>query len=121
VIAAAKSSPDPRLLELPANMPWQRAVFEAELPVLYAIYRDQDGLWRLDCMPPEPGAFKQRLALPKAWAGLRDDDLREATGVEDAVFAHRARFTAGARSREGILALARLALRRDRKRPKAKA
>jgi uncharacterized UPF0160 family protein len=114
VLEAARAAPDPRLVELPASMPWQGAVFEAGLPVLFAVYRDRDGLWRLDCMPPEPGAFAQRLPLPASWAGLRDADLRAATGVRDAVFAHRARFTVGARTREGILALARLALAEDR-------
>ena len=55
-------------------------------------------------------AFAQRRPLPRRWAGLRDADLQAETGIADAVFAHRARFTAGARSREGILEMARLAL-----------
>lgn len=110
VLAAATESADPRILELPANMPWQGAVFAAGLPVLYALYRDRGGLWRIDCMPTEPGAFQQRHPLPAGWAGLRDEALQRASGVPDAVFVHPARFTGGARSLDGARAMARLAL-----------
>ncbi|MEK7088001.1 MAG: MYG1 family protein, partial [Patescibacteria group bacterium] len=41
---------------------------------------------------------------------LRDAKLAEVTGVPDAVFAHRNRFMAVARSKEGAIALAKLAL-----------
>ncbi len=110
VLEAAARSPDPRLIELPGNMPWERAVFEAGLPALLVVYPDKAGRWRLDCVRPEPGAFAQRLPLPAPWAGLRDAELEEATGVDGALFVHHARFTAGARTRAAVLELARLAL-----------
>jgi len=48
--------------------------------------------------------------LPSAWAGLRDAELQKVSGVEDAVFCHRALFTAVARSKEGAIKLAQIAL-----------
>ena len=49
--------------------------------------------------------------LPEAWAGLSGDELREVTGVPDAVFCHKGRFIAVAESGEGALDLADAALR----------
>ena len=54
--------------------------------------------------------FDNRRDLPVEWAGLSGADLAEATGVDDAVFCHPARFYASARTREGITALGRRAL-----------
>ena len=51
-----------------------------------------------------------RRDLPEGWAGLRDKELARVTGVSDAVFAHRNRFMAVAKSKEGAIALAKLAL-----------
>lgn len=110
VIAAAEAAEDPRLIELPASMPWEEVAFERNLPVLFVVYPDRKGRWRIDCMRPEPGSFAQRLPLPEAWAGLSGPDLQHVSGIPDATFVHPARFTGGAASRDGILAMAREAL-----------
>lgn len=103
-------SGDPRILILPKGMPWQNAVHQADLPVLYVIYPDKGTGYMVNCVPPEPGSYGQKLPLPEEWAGLRDQELAEVSGVPDAVFAHSARFVGGARSLEGTLSLARHAL-----------
>lgn len=110
VIEAAEAAEDPRLIELPGPMPWEEVAFERGLPVLFVVYPDRKGRWRIDCMRPEPGSFAQRLPLPEAWAGLSGPDLQRVSGIPDAGFVHPARFTGGASSREGILAMARAAL-----------
>lgn len=56
------------------------------------------------------GSFEMRLALPESWAGARDKELQEVTGVSDAVFCHTRRFIAGAGSLKGAKQLADLAL-----------
>ncbi len=75
---------------------------------LFVIYPKTDG-WALQAVPKALGAFANRKNLPAEWAGHSGEDLAAVTGVADAVFAHTAGFYASARSREGILALARLA------------
>ena len=60
-----------------------------------------------------PHQFKNRKDLPAEWAGLRDAELARVTGVADAVFCHRNRFMAVARTKEGAVALAKLALKTD--------
>lgn len=111
VLEAHSRSADPRVLELERGMPWQGPAHDADLPVLFAVYPDKGGAaWMVGCMPPEPGSFAQKLPLPEAWAGLRDTELARVSGVPDAVFCHLKRFVGAARSREGALAMARLAL-----------
>ncbi|MEI8338008.1 MAG: MYG1 family protein [bacterium] len=57
-----------------------------------------------------PFSFESRKNLPKAWAGKSDEELQKITGVKDAVFCHNARFIANAKSKEGALTLAKIAL-----------
>jgi len=110
VLAAHARSADPRLLELDRKLPWEGPVHAHGLPVLYAVYPVPNGNWMVDAMPTEPGAFEQRLPLPAAWAGLRDGQLAEVSGVPDAVFVHARRFVGAARSRQGAMELARRAI-----------
>ena len=100
---------DPRLIELDRDLPWHRAVVTGAPEALFVIY-PKTSAWGLRAVPRELGDFANRRDLPAAWAGLSGAGLVAATGVGDAVFCHSARFMAVAGSREGITALARLAL-----------
>ena len=99
-----------RVLRLERFVPWQETVLNLELDVLFAVYPDQTGTWMVNCCPPEVGSFDKKLPLPEAWAGKRDEELATLTGVADAVFCHPGRFICGAKSKEGALKLAELAL-----------
>jgi uncharacterized UPF0160 family protein len=110
VLAAHQAGGDPRLLILDTGMPWKNAVFTHELPVLFTVSPASNGNWMVDTMPPEPGSFEQRLALPETWAGLQAEELAKETGVADAVFVHVRRFVGAAKSRAGAVELARKAL-----------
>ena len=110
VRAALARAEDPRILELDRGMPW-RGVVLAEAPdVLFVVAPRTRGDWSLQAVPAGDHGFANRLALPAAWAGLEGEPLQQVTGVEDAVFCHGARFMAVAGSRDGVLALAGLAL-----------
>jgi uncharacterized UPF0160 family protein len=109
VLDAIARAKDPRVIELDRNMPWREAVVSGAPEALYVIYPKSDG-WGLQAVPTAPGSFENRQSLPSAWGGLRSEELAAATGVGDAVFAHVAGFYAAAGSREGITALAQLAM-----------
>ncbi|WP_298222271.1 MYG1 family protein [Acidocella sp.] len=110
VLAAHEASGDKRLLVLESGMPWKNVVFSYDLPVLFTVSPASNGNWMVDTVPPEPGSFAQRLSLPERWAGLQGAELAAASGVEDAVFVHVRRFVGGAKTREGAIAMAHLAL-----------
>lgn len=93
------------------GMPWTRVVVEEMPEVLLVLYPDSDGQqYQLKTVPVEAGSFQARMDLPQAWAGLREQELAAVTGVPDSVFCHLKCFIAGARSFEGALRLAELAL-----------
>ncbi len=56
------------------------------------------------------GFVAARLGLPERWAGLRDAELAAVSGVADSVFCHLNLFIGGARSFEGAVQMAALAL-----------
>ena len=33
--------------------------------ILYVIYTDQSGMWRIQCVPVRPDSFENRLGLPE--------------------------------------------------------
>jgi uncharacterized UPF0160 family protein len=110
VLAAHAAGADPRILVLDRGMPWKTAAFSHDLPVIFTVSPAANGNWMIDTMPPEPGSFAQRLPLPESWAGLEGAELAAASGVADAVFVHVRRFVGAAASRDGAIAMARLAL-----------
>ena len=107
---AAAQATDPRIIILDSRMPWEDAIFDLHLDQALFVVRPAGDAWTCSAVPPDRGSFAQRRPLPDAWGGLRDEALAALTGVEDATFCHPARFVCGARSREGVVALAKLAV-----------
>lgn len=103
---------DGRVLVLDrARLPYDEYVVNHMPRVLFAVYPESRGeQHQVRVIPQVIGQFKARADLPAAWAGLRDKELAATTGVADAVFCHNGRFIAGASSKEGALALAKLAI-----------
>lgn len=113
VLAALAQRQDPRLLVLEQTIPWQLTVHEEQAGVLLCVLPSSGG-WSVRCVSAFC-TFDSLHPLPAAWAGLKGAELREVTGVSDAEFCHRARFLAGALSKEGALRLAALALEGERR------
>lgn len=92
-------------------LPWA-AVVRNEMPkILFVIsYSLAEQRYMIHTIPATTETFEARKDLPAAWAGLQGQELAGVTGVPDAVFCHNNLFIAAAKSFEGILAMARLAL-----------
>ncbi len=112
VLAAARRAPDRRIVVLDRKLPWEKAVYEGGLDeLLFVIYPNEDQTaWYCRTVPPEPGSFGQRLALPEPWRGLQDEAFSKAAGIPDGVFCHPAGFIGGARSLGSCVRLAELAI-----------
>jgi len=113
VAEAARAAAHPAILVLDQRVPWEDALFELGLTKVLYVVRPAGRDWTCSAVPPERGSFAQRRPLPDAWAGLRDEALATVSRVADATFCHPARFVCGARSRDGAIALARLATESD--------
>jgi len=107
VIEAYNKAKDKRIIVMDKKYPWESILSRYEEP-LYAIYPNVS--WRVKAVRDDFGSFENRKDLPESWAGKSDEELAEITGVSDAVFCHRARFLAGAKSKEGAIKLAQIAL-----------
>lgn len=77
---------------------------------LYIVRPDKDrGAWRIKAIRKSKHGFANRKDLPKSWAGLIEKELQEVSGVPDAMFCHRALFTASVLSKEGAIKMAEIA------------
>ncbi len=76
-------------------MPWMDIFFEMEgekHPALFVIM-PSGSHWKLRGIPPNSrDRMKVRCPLPEAWAGLMDDELKQASGIQGAIFCHKGRF-----------------------------
>jgi len=103
------------IMELPAGgVPWKEHLFALEqqhdCQLLFVIYTDQSGNWRVQTVPPHKASFEMRVPLKKAWRGLRDQQLSKEADIEGCVFVHANGFIGGATSREAVLKMARQSL-----------
>jgi uncharacterized UPF0160 family protein len=110
VAKAIDNAEDPRVIVLEKYTPWKKTVHALSEAALFMVYPSQTGQWRLQTVPVEPGSFENKKSLPKPWAGLSDAELKEATGLDDAMFCHNGLFIAGAESYESTMKMAAMAL-----------
>ncbi len=109
VAAIYENTPDKRVMIFDQDYPSDLSV--EDLPeTFYIVYPRSDVNWGARSVRQGPHTFKNRKDLPAAWGGLRNEDMAKASGVPDAIFCHRALFMAVARSKEGAIKLAQLAL-----------
>lgn len=66
--------------------------------------------WHATTLVDDINSFEARIQFPTAWAGLRDQELRQVTGAPTALFCHNARFLVVTESKDDILYLAEAAL-----------
>jgi len=110
VAKAIDDAEDPRVIVLEKYTPWKTTVHTLSKEALYVIYPSGSGQWRIQTVPVELGSFEDRKSLPKPWAGLSDEALKDVTGIADAMFCHNGLFIAGAESFESTMKMASIAL-----------
>lgn len=110
VAKAIETAEDPRVIVLEQYTPWKRTVHALSKEALYIVYPSDTGQWRIQAVPVELGSFEDRKPLPKAWAGLSGQELKDVTGLDDAMFCHNGLFIAGAESFESTIKMAEMAL-----------
>ena len=101
-----------RILVLEKTVPWRDTVLELDTneDILYVVYQDVTGLWCVQTAPKEANSFANRKDLPKTWGGLNNDELSHHTGIDNCTFCHPALFICGNKTREGAIAMAKMAV-----------
>ncbi len=100
---------DKRIIVVEGSVPVEE-YFSSYPEPLFIVYQYSDGDWAARAVRQAPRLFESRKLFPESWAGKRDKELAEITGAPDAVFCHNKRFMVIAKSKEGALKLANIAL-----------
>ncbi|KAJ3118328.1 hypothetical protein HDU96_002485 [Phlyctochytrium bullatum] len=106
--------PSGRIILFDSFCPWKEHLFQIERElslkdderIFYAIYPDESGKWRVQCVPEHSDSFVSRKPLPEAWRGVRDDALSKVTGIPGCVFVHASGFIGGNQTKDGALKMA---------------
>ncbi len=96
------------ILLLDQHCPWHQALLEIDVTeeVLFVIYKDPRKGYLIQSVPINGNTFESRKDLPLDWAGKSSEELNEILDIKDAIFAHPARFIAGAKSKDSIMKMA---------------
>ncbi|KAL3162614.1 hypothetical protein ABBQ38_008661 [Trebouxia sp. C0009 RCD-2024] len=113
--------PSGSIIKLPmAGCPWKEHLAQLEEEqqlgdaIKFCLYEDTRAhAWRVQTVPVEPGSFQSRKPLPKAWMGVRDQELDSVSGIPGCIFVHASGFIGGNKTYEGTLEMARQGLTRD--------
>ncbi|MFA5931923.1 MAG: MYG1 family protein [Candidatus Paceibacterota bacterium] len=110
VLALYNSAEDKRIIVLDKDYSYEHILNNFPEP-LYVIYeRVSDNLWGVRAVRKDTKTFKNRKDFPASWAGLRDEELEQESGVKGAVFCHKGLFLVVAKTKEAAIALAQKAL-----------
>lgn len=110
VLKAYTESEDKRIIILDKYYPYSDTLIKYTEPLFVIYPNPTTNIWCAKTVSKEDGGFESRLSFPKSWEGKEDEMLQNITGVKDAKFCHRAGFLCVAKSREGAIELAKLAL-----------
>ncbi|MEN9626040.1 MAG: hypothetical protein RL557_368 [archaeon] len=90
--------------------PWKETVLKYDF-VQFAVVKNPDGNWCVHAVPRALDSFESRTLLPSSWTDCEQGKLAKLTGIKDAYFCHKGRFIACARTKEGAVALAEMAVK----------
>ncbi|CAK9438540.1 uncharacterized protein LODBEIA_P27640 [Lodderomyces beijingensis] len=105
------------ILVLSQFCPWKEHLYAIEKDakqegaIKFVLFKDSSGKWRVSTVSVTSSSFEFRLGLPEQLRGLRDEELSKKAGIDGCIFVHAAGFIGGAQTEEGVLALARAALK----------
>ncbi|MFH1402166.1 MAG: MYG1 family protein [Patescibacteria group bacterium] len=108
-----KKTDDKRIIifdEYYSDCAWQKTLRQYAEPLFIVRQSRENGDWRVQALGKKSGSFENRQNLPADWAGKTGTELVKITGVADAVFCHSGLFVAVAKTKEGAVELARLAM-----------
>jgi len=110
---AYAATSDKRIIVLLDRYPWEEVLGNYPEPLYVVSPRRGNSGWSVNAVRDDFRSFTNRKDLPASWAAKSDEELVAITGVPDAIFCHAKQWMVSARSKEGAIALARLALDRS--------
>jgi len=104
-----------QIMVLERFMPWKEYVLTSEdenaKNILFVIFPSNRVGYNVYAVPKELGSFESRKLFPESWAGLKDNELQKATGVESAIFCHSGRFICVTNTIDDAIKIAQIAVK----------
>lgn len=85
-----------KILLLDEYIPYEYALFKLGLDVNFVVYPSNRGGYAAHTVPTKYKGFTPKIPFKKEWAGLRDEALRQVSGIKTARFCHNNLFLATA-------------------------
>lgn len=96
------------------SIPWMDNFFElgGEFHPAQFVIMPSGRHWKLRGIPPSLNdRMKVRIPLPEKWAGLHEEELKKASGIQGAIFCHKGRFISIWETKEAAMKALHAALR----------
>ena len=95
-------------------MPWIDTLLESKnekaKQILFVIFPSDRGGYNVYTVPTGRREFDSRLLFPENWAGLKNDEFKNKTGIDDVMFCHNARFICGVNTLDAGIEIAKIAI-----------
>lgn len=104
------STEDKRLIILDDEYSWRNVLNKRNEPLFVITPNHEESMWYISAVRSDNHSFKNRKNFPENWGSKRDNELALESGVSDAIFCHRNLFIAAAKSKDGAIKLAKLAI-----------
>lgn len=88
------------ILILDSYIPYEYAIFKLNLDINFVIYPSNRGGYAAHTVPIKYKGFTPKIPFKKEWAGLRDKELQNISGIKTAKFCHNKLFLATAETIE---------------------
>ncbi|MEI6528177.1 MAG: MYG1 family protein [bacterium] len=105
-----RETTDKRIIVLDDQYSWKKVLAEYPEPLFVVRPVFDSGVWYASAVQIKDQKFVNRANFPAAWGGKDGEEIKKITGVPDAVFCHAGLFMCSAKTKEGAIALAKLAL-----------
>lgn len=106
-----ENSQDKKIIILDKNYPTEHILNNFPEPLFVVYPRKLNNWWSAKTVRTDPKVFRNRKDFPALWGGIRDEELQKLTGVADAVICHRALYMCIAKTKEGAIKLAQIAVK----------
>jgi len=111
ILEIYQKTKDKKIIVLDKNYPYEKILNDFLEPLFVIHPRINNKSWEVEAIRKNLKTFGNKKNFPEAWSGLENKELQKITGIQDAVFCHRALFMVIAKSKEGAIELAKLALK----------
>lgn len=85
---------------LPRYMPWRMVLSESDAD--FVVYPSQRGGYSAQIVPPDE-EDEEKFYFPEEWAGKRDEELAQISGIKTLTFCHKGRFIISADTLDDII------------------